>query len=174
MRAAICAKIHYADLSTRPSGASELDPLARESGTIALNGCGIGPGIVNLMHQYAAEQLDESDQLLSGFFQPPLLDLTPRYTDPERRGPRGDELSAVLGSSASHQDRLSVLRDSLAIEFLIKMINAFQDDLSVMALGQGQFEPIDPLDQEMEIPGCEDPLRLSAIAPVSRRGIFRL
>lgn len=71
-----------------------LIPLAKESAAIAILGCGIGCGISNLMHQHA------TDQLLSGWLWPPLLDLDPRFTDPERRGPRAGELSAVLGSSA--------------------------------------------------------------------------
>jgi hypothetical protein len=132
MRAVIQANIHYVDLSGHNGPGSspfELDPLAKESGKIAILGCGIACGISNLMHQHAADQLDESDQLLSGWLLPPLLDLYPRFTDPERRGPRTGELSAVFGSSAKHQDRLSVLSDSLTIEFLIQGINASQDEL---------------------------------------------
>ncbi len=176
MRAVIHANIHYVDLSGHDGPASsplELDALAKESATIAVIGCGVSCGIINLMHQHAVDQLDESEQLLSGFLAPPVLDLNLRITDPERRGPRANELSAVLGSSASHQDRLSVLRDSLAIEFLINMINAFQGDLSVTTLSQGQLKQIDPLNQEMEIPGYEIPLRLCATTPMSsRRGDF--
>jgi hypothetical protein len=175
MRAVIHANIHYVDLSGHDGPETsplELDSLAKESATIAVIGCGITCGIINLMHQHAADQLDESEQLLSGWLAPPFLDINLRNTDPARRGPRADELSAVLGSSASYQDRLSVLRDSLAIEFLIQVINAFQDDLSVTTLSQGQLKQIDPLNQDMEIPGSSAPLRLCATGPMSRRGDF--
>lgn len=64
MRAAIAARTPWIDLSWPPeSELPELKQLAQESGALVIPGCGVEPGLTEIMARYLAEKLDRCDEL---------------------------------------------------------------------------------------------------------------
>ena len=64
VRAAVAARTPWIDLSW-PADAElpELKRLAAESGTLVIPGCGVEPGLTEIMARYVAEKLDRTDEL---------------------------------------------------------------------------------------------------------------
>lgn len=64
VRAAVAARTPWIDLSW-PADAElpELKRLAAESGTLIIPGCGVEPGLTEIMARYVAEKLDRTDEL---------------------------------------------------------------------------------------------------------------
>ncbi|MCC6167614.1 MAG: saccharopine dehydrogenase NADP-binding domain-containing protein [Caldilineaceae bacterium] len=64
LRAATAARTHWVDLSWPPQGdLPELTAAIEEAGTLAIFGCGVEPGLTEIMARYVAEKLDRADEL---------------------------------------------------------------------------------------------------------------
>ncbi len=64
VRAAIAARTPWIDLSWPPDAElPELKQLAQESGALVIPGCGVEPGLTEIMARYLAEKLDRCDEL---------------------------------------------------------------------------------------------------------------
>ena len=61
VEAALAARVPYASLCDDPTvtrSALELDPTARRDGSTVVLGCGLRPGLTNLLHELAASEVD--------------------------------------------------------------------------------------------------------------------
>lgn len=63
LRAVIEAGKRYCDVSFMPEDATELAPLARDRGAVAVVDCGVAPGVSNLWAGHAAGTLDPCEKL---------------------------------------------------------------------------------------------------------------
>lgn len=64
VRAAVAAKTHWVDLSWVPQAElPALRPAIEEAGIIALFGCGVEPGLTEIMARFVAEKLERVDEL---------------------------------------------------------------------------------------------------------------
>jgi len=64
VRAAIAARTPWIDLTWPPeSELAELQQLAAENGVLVIPGCGVEPGLTEIMTRYLAEKLDRCDEL---------------------------------------------------------------------------------------------------------------
>jgi lysine 6-dehydrogenase len=64
MRAAVVAKTPLVDLSwPPPEQVEEIEQLVNESGGLVIPGCGVEPGLTEIMARYLAEKLDRVDEL---------------------------------------------------------------------------------------------------------------
>lgn len=64
LAAAIAGKTHWVDLSWPPqSELPQLTAAIEQAGTLAIFGCGVEPGLTEIMARYVAEKLDRVDEL---------------------------------------------------------------------------------------------------------------
>ena len=65
-KAAIAAKVHYADLGgfvTGTQAQSEMNDEIKKAGITVLHGCGSGPGLTNVLARYGSDKLDRVDEI---------------------------------------------------------------------------------------------------------------